>query len=178
MFSENRLQLFLFHGEAKSWIKHMTQYAKVITQIAKFMGPTWGPPGTCRPQMGPMMAPWIMLSGKRTEQPQWASFQYKVHLSRYRDPQYKTVVRASYPYNGNFLAGKTACFRRTPDDISRDFLQGCISNDIACVENVYSGLYEHRALAWSQYHCITSISSTYSTADFMHHRFILYQLYY
>ena len=23
------------------------------SQIAKFMGPTWGPPGSCRPQMGP-----------------------------------------------------------------------------------------------------------------------------
>ena len=31
-------------------------------QIAKFMGPTWGPPGSCRPQMGPVMAPWILLS--------------------------------------------------------------------------------------------------------------------
>ena len=27
------------------------------SQIAKFMGPTWGPPGSCRPQMGPMLAP-------------------------------------------------------------------------------------------------------------------------
>ena len=27
------------------------------------MGPTWGPPGTCRPQMGPMLAPWTLLSG-------------------------------------------------------------------------------------------------------------------
>ena len=26
----------------------------VSSQIAKFMGPTWGPPGSCRPQMGPM----------------------------------------------------------------------------------------------------------------------------
>ena len=25
-----------------------------MTQIAKFMQPTWGPPGSCRPQMGPM----------------------------------------------------------------------------------------------------------------------------
>ena len=25
------------------------------TQIAKFMGPTWGPPGSCRPQMGSML---------------------------------------------------------------------------------------------------------------------------
>ena len=30
-------------------------------QIAQFMGPTWGPPGSCRPQMDPMMAPWSML---------------------------------------------------------------------------------------------------------------------
>ena len=27
------------------------------------MGPTWGPPGSCRPQMGPMLAPWTLLSG-------------------------------------------------------------------------------------------------------------------
>ena len=33
------------------------------TQIAKFMGPTWGPPGSCRPQMGPMLAPWTLPSG-------------------------------------------------------------------------------------------------------------------
>ena len=33
------------------------------TQIAKFMGPTWAPSGSCRPQMGPMLAPWTLLSG-------------------------------------------------------------------------------------------------------------------
>ena len=33
------------------------------SQIASFMGPTWGPPGSCRPQMGPMLAPWTLLSG-------------------------------------------------------------------------------------------------------------------
>ena len=33
------------------------------SQIAKFMGPAWGPPGSCRPQMGPMLAPWTLLSG-------------------------------------------------------------------------------------------------------------------
>ena len=35
-----------------------------LTQIAKFMGPIWGPPGSCRPQMGPMLVPWTLLSGK------------------------------------------------------------------------------------------------------------------
>ena len=29
------------------------------------MRPTWVPPGSCRPQMGPMWAPWILLSGVR-----------------------------------------------------------------------------------------------------------------
>ena len=35
---------------------------KWCIQIAKFMGPTWGPPGSCRPQMGPMLAPLTLLS--------------------------------------------------------------------------------------------------------------------
>ena len=41
------------------------QYCKVeeTSQRARFMGPTWGPPGSCRPQMGPMLAPWTFLSG-------------------------------------------------------------------------------------------------------------------
>ena len=34
-----------------------------ISQRARYMGPTWGPPGSCRPQMGPMLAPWTLLSG-------------------------------------------------------------------------------------------------------------------
>ena len=32
----------------------------LTTQIAKFMGPTWGPPGSCRPQMGPMNIPVVI----------------------------------------------------------------------------------------------------------------------
>ena len=34
-----------------------------LSQIAKFIGPAWGPPGSCWPQMGPMLAPWTLLSG-------------------------------------------------------------------------------------------------------------------
>ena len=34
-----------------------------VTQISKFMGPTWGPPGSCRSQMGPMLAPRTLISG-------------------------------------------------------------------------------------------------------------------
>ena len=46
------------------WCYYCTAVRRLETQIAKFMGPTWGPPGSCRPQMGPMLAPWTLLSGK------------------------------------------------------------------------------------------------------------------
>ena len=35
----------------------------VLPQIARFMGPTWGPPGSCRPQVGSILATWTLLSG-------------------------------------------------------------------------------------------------------------------
>ena len=35
----------------------------IRTQIARFMGPTWGPSGADRTQVGPMLAPWTLLSG-------------------------------------------------------------------------------------------------------------------
>ena len=31
------------------------------------MGPTWGPPGSCRPKMGPMLAPWALLSWRNSD---------------------------------------------------------------------------------------------------------------
>ena len=37
--------------------------ASQIPLIARFMGPTWGPPGANRTQMGSMLAPWTLLSG-------------------------------------------------------------------------------------------------------------------
>ena len=33
------------------------------SQRAKFMGPTWGPPGSCRPQMVPKLSLWTLLLG-------------------------------------------------------------------------------------------------------------------
>ena len=44
---------------------NIIQYGLLITtttEIAKFMGPTWGPPESCRPQMCPILDPWTMLS--------------------------------------------------------------------------------------------------------------------
>ena len=49
-------------------------------QIARFIGPTWGPPGSCRPQMGPTLAPWTLLTKML---PKWRfrfNVQSKVHV--------------------------------------------------------------------------------------------------
>ena len=43
--------------------QHQWLWSNIEAQIARFMGPTWDPPGSCRPQMGPMLAPWTVLSG-------------------------------------------------------------------------------------------------------------------
>ena len=37
-------------------------YMFVVRNTSKIMGSTWGPPGSCRPRVGPMLAPWILLS--------------------------------------------------------------------------------------------------------------------
>ena len=42
-------------------------------QTAKFVGPTWGPPGSSRPQMGPMLAPWTCHTGHPTLDPPTAA---------------------------------------------------------------------------------------------------------
>ena len=60
---------FLWSGQIDFTImENMLQSAnwwtwKHLTKIARIMGPTWGPPGSCRPQVGPMYAPWTLLSG-------------------------------------------------------------------------------------------------------------------
>ena len=40
----------------------MVPLQKEASQIARFSWPTWGPPGSCRPQVGPMLAPWTLLA--------------------------------------------------------------------------------------------------------------------
>ena len=57
MMSDDSVAIFLYFPTSQTSPKTDT------SQIAKFMGPTGGPPGPCRPQMGPMFAPWTLLSG-------------------------------------------------------------------------------------------------------------------
>ena len=43
-------------------ILHLLLSWMMLSHIAKFMGPVWGPTGSCRPPMDPMLAPWTILS--------------------------------------------------------------------------------------------------------------------
>ena len=53
----------LLDGQS-TWMRFETPWRWYdVTLIARFMGPTWGPPGSCRSQVGPMLAPWTLLSG-------------------------------------------------------------------------------------------------------------------
>ena len=53
------------------------------SQIAKFMGPTWVPPGSCRTQMGPMLAPWTCCQGMLSSD---------CTISRHNDLKYKSYL--------------------------------------------------------------------------------------
>ena len=65
-----------------TWIFIDLRY--VLSQITKFTGPTWGPAGSCGPQMGPMLAPRTLLyrSIERTSHThiQGASVKWKLML--------------------------------------------------------------------------------------------------
>ena len=56
-----------FHNTSRvHWRREATELwdsVFLLSQISKLMRPTWGPPGSWRPQMGPMLAPWTLLSG-------------------------------------------------------------------------------------------------------------------
>ena len=58
------IPLFL-HVHCFEWvfIKLCVQQICIISLIARFMGPTWGPSGADRTQVGPMLAPWTLLPG-------------------------------------------------------------------------------------------------------------------
>ena len=53
-------------------------------QITKFMGPTQSPSGSCRPQMGPMLAPWTLLSGIHCLYDEVDATSSRIHVDQYR----------------------------------------------------------------------------------------------
>ena len=76
--NNNNWKLTVWESSEKSFIDHPTT-SGLISQIARFTGPTWSPPGSCRSQMGPMLAPWTLLSGMCFQR--WLHNATRRHLS-------------------------------------------------------------------------------------------------
>ena len=57
---QNQMLCDMTHQPSWCWI-YMRKLKNTL--IVRFMGPTWGPPGDDRTQVGPMLAPWTLLSG-------------------------------------------------------------------------------------------------------------------
>ena len=51
-FAPSQWETLLQCNAVSHWLGANLEFA--LSQIPKFMGPTWGPAGSCRPQMGPM----------------------------------------------------------------------------------------------------------------------------
>ena len=67
-----------------------------IPQIARFMGPTWGPPGSCQTQMGPMLAPSTLYQGLHAAH-QWQSYQTGQTLdSLHEDVSLQTYILSTF----------------------------------------------------------------------------------
>ena len=47
----------------KVWCCLLENGNQLSSLLSRFMGPTWGPSGAERTQVGPMLAPWTLLSG-------------------------------------------------------------------------------------------------------------------
>ena len=60
--------------------------------IARFMGPIWGPSGADRTQVGPMLAPWTLLSGTTKCEPTIC-----IILAMYNKVVAAEVVRMRFP---------------------------------------------------------------------------------
>ena len=63
--------------------KNILHYiSHILSLITRFMGPTWGPSGADRTQVGPMLAPWTLLPGIILVS--WAQFNIDVSSHQYR----------------------------------------------------------------------------------------------
>ena len=69
-----------FFNSWTSYCKHIENNKEWTSQIARFMGPTWDPPGSCRPQVGSMLASWISLSGTLSTRNRHSTFVFTGEL--------------------------------------------------------------------------------------------------
>ena len=99
------MEVTLYGGAAK----------EVITLIARYMEPTWGPSGADRTQVGPRLAPWTLLFGNSLSL-LWRNrkgliWYIKLPFYQYRDSHDndKMVSWPFYLYHGYPFTSNTVC---------------------------------------------------------------------
>ena len=63
IFCSLRWSLPIISQTQKPWSLPIIE-GEILALIARFMGPTWGPSGADRTQVGPMLAKWMLVSGR------------------------------------------------------------------------------------------------------------------
>ena len=74
---------------------HMEHHYSGTPLITRFMGPKWGPSGADRTQVGPMLAPWTLLSGTIGNMTTWyqrITERYALHWKVVRHSMFPNVV--------------------------------------------------------------------------------------
>ena len=95
-----------------------------ISLITRFEGPTWGPSGAGRTQVGPMSAPWTLLSGSPQNGPSFSRRHSQMHFREgkctnfYQGFTEVCSQESNYKYSsigsGNGLALIAFCFVMRP----------------------------------------------------------------
>ena len=102
--------IFLWKSYQASFYDIYVQGLTIVTQITKFMRPTWDPSGSCRPQMGPMLAPWTFLSGNLTiHLSENLALNKYAWLSQKRYNIDNSLMAASYAVDGSYASTWQVC---------------------------------------------------------------------
>ena len=87
-------------------------------QIAKFMWPSWGPPGSCRSQIGPMLAPWTLLSGMSWYYPSYVNSR-RCPLPGCRQLHLMAPILRVYYFPRSVVRGLGSCPNELDLDVAR-----------------------------------------------------------
>ena len=96
------IQMQMLNDEYHGWgcdmfiVSQNTGYKVRRANIAKFMGPTWGPPGSSRPQMGPNVGPMNLANRGDTTLPSCCLTSYSLNcLTGNSDQQQRKYKRST-----------------------------------------------------------------------------------
>ena len=102
--------------------------AGIVSHIAGFMGPTWSPPGSCRPQIGPILAPWSLLSGLT-----WsiANTEYRMHKDFNNPLQYTCDISHMHSLSIYISPSSLINF-----DLQKSYAHHC-TIEISCIKSCF-----------------------------------------